>query len=154
MRKSKSDPLPIDLGGNGSRIETMEFDRADALMLAHAMLIAANTAMLNRNDQGKNRLSFYREQFLKLVPAGAHHFRSDEDFAEIAIAMSSHDVWTIHRVHGAYYEKKFQAVVTVGKKSWYAWRVDDAEFAEMIEAIKSIAPFSCQRKDAEDIRQR
>lgn len=132
----------------------MEFDRADALMLAHAMLIASNTAMMNRNDQGKDRLSFYREQFLKLVPAGAHHFRSDEDFAEVAIAMSSHDAWTIHRVYGASYEKKFEAVVTVGKQSWNAWRVDETEFAEIIAAIESVAPLSCQRKEAEDIRQR
>jgi hypothetical protein len=154
MRVSKRsrDELPIDATGNGHRMRTMQFDEADALMISHALLIGANTAMMHSACRGsaEQRLRYYRRQFLELVPPGAMHFDADETIAEIAIAMSAADTWSIRRVKERSWSSNFGAEVTVGKITWPVYRVTEEQLTEMIAAIEAFAPLNCTRVDTED----
>jgi hypothetical protein len=151
MARSRKE-LPIDVTGNGQRMRTIQFDEADALMISHALLIGANTAMMHPRCHGsaEQRLRHYMSQFLKLAPPGARHFDSGETIAEIAIAMNSAENWSIRRVKARSWSSDFGAEVAVGDITWSVWRVTEDQLEEMITAIETFAPLTCVRVDLPD----
>lgn len=150
MRQNREDLAP-DRNGNGERMRVLEFDAADAMMLAHAMMIAANTAMMGGGTgTAERRLRHYRTEFLKLAHPGARHLRREEDIAEIAIAMTDADRWSIHRIKKYSSDSNFAVEVRVGNSSWGAWSVTEQQYREIVAAIEEVAPMSCMRTEVED----
>jgi len=142
--------LPLDKNGNGDRIRTLEYDIADAPMLAHAMMIAANTAMMCGGGKAENRLHHYKKQFLDTSPAGAKHLRREEDLCDIAIAMAAADTWSIHRSKRWSSDKDGEALITVGNRRWETWKISDEAYAELVQGLVQIAPCRCERIARED----
>lgn len=144
----KVDPLPLDEEGNGARLRTLTFDSADAYMLARAMMLASNTAMMSQANDAQARLKYYRDQFLSLCPPEAKLFRQNTDVCEIAIAMSKESQWTIARERPEWRNwGGAPAVVRVGSGRWQTGEdVDDATFDAIIAMLDEMAPMNCVRQ--------
>lgn len=144
----KVESLPVDKDGNGARLRTLTFDEADALMLANAMLIASNTAMMGQADKAQARLNHYRDQFLALCPAEARLFRKGTDVAEIAIAMATAPSWRVTRERPTW--RSFggtQVVVHVQDAAWHTSDdADDETYEAICRMLENIAPMSCVRE--------
>lgn len=144
-------PLPIDTSGNGARLRTIEFDEADAFMLARAMMIASNTALMSGGHVALRRLNHYRDQFLALSPDDAKLLDQDTDLCEIAIAVASHPAWTIHRIREREWSRTFRVVVSVAGDRWKSSNlVGDTEFDAIKALVESIAPPGCIHEERED----
>lgn len=72
---------------------TIDIDLMDALMLARAAGIGANTAMMGQHSRAEKGLREYREKFMELVPEAARVF-DGETWSEIGMAID--EARTIH----------------------------------------------------------
>lgn len=144
-------PLPIASDGNASRLRSIEFDEADALMIASALLIATTTARMGGGTESARRLAHYRQQFLSFVPASADLLDRRTDVCEIAIAADASPEWTLHRVRDDRWRDTYKAVITIGDRYWLSkYDCDDAKFEAIAKLVETIAPFSCVRGERED----
>ncbi len=146
-------PLPVDETGNGSRLERVTFDRADALVMVHALAIATTTAYMCDSPQAANRLEHYKSLFQAMVPPVLKKLRREEDASEIVIAMASADTWGIaqERIPSWDRERGAQVTITVGERAWKTWdRLTEEEFAEMAKAFEDLAPLTCVRIGSSD----
>ncbi len=145
---------PLEVDGNGSRIRTLTFDEADALMLASAMMTASTTAMMSANYNGnmkaKNRLEHYRTMFLEVAPPGGKHLQRDTDLCEIVIAMMDQENWSIHQHRNRSWDKKGNSIVTVGDMTWETYSLTSEQHAELTQCLVNIAPMTCNKIEKED----
>lgn len=142
ISNGKARPIkPVVPIGNGENIVSIEFDRADALMIVHAMQIGANTAMMCGYPDAEARFRHYREVFKTLVPAGAVHLRSEESFTEIILAIRETKTWRAEESRGQAFRDKLDADIIVGQRSWPTniWLTRD-EYQSLLDAITSMAP--------------
>lgn len=132
---------PVEPIGNGENIVSIEFDRADALMIVHAMQIGANTAMMCGYPDAEARFRHYREVFKALVPEGAVHLRSEEAFTEIILAIREAKLWRAEEKAGYAFQDKIDGEIIVGKRSWPTniW-LTRVQFQSLLDAIASMAP--------------
>lgn len=151
MRASKRKSL--NKSGNGSRIRSIEFDLADAPVIAHALMIAANVAMMGQTEDSEARLRFYRDQFLAVAPPGHKHLKSEEHLCDIAIQMDQSPTWSIHRMNERWSEKGY-SIITVGEHAWETYNLTMDEHEALSNCIASIAPLSCEKVEREDEKQK
>lgn len=136
--------------GNGRRMRTIEFDEADAPMLAAAMRLAAGTCLTYGERQAKARARFqhYRRLFLDLAPREAALFRDEEDWCEIAIAMDTADFFEVSWMKGEWPDyDKGRAIVRVGDRSWqtgYSTAVTQEASIRLTVALGAMAPVNCE----------
>lgn len=136
--------------GNGRRMRTIEFDEADAPMLAAAMRLAAGTALTYGASQARARQRFkhYRELFLKFAPPEAGMFQEEETWCEIAIAMDDADSFSVTWGKGRWPDyDQGRAIVTVGDRSWatgYSVKVTQEDSVRLAAALSEMAPIGCE----------
>jgi len=140
--------------GNGRRMRTIEFDEADAPMLAAAMRLAAGTALTYGEAQARARQRFkhYRELFLQFAPAEAAMFQDEETWCEIAIAMDHADFFQVTWEKRRWPEDGGRATVTVGQRCWttgYSIRVTQEDSVRLAAALSAMAPIGCELRTAE-----
>jgi hypothetical protein len=124
---------------------TLEFDVCDLPMLAHAMAIARNTALMCSAPKAKARAEEIRQQFEALIPEAARVFDDGFGFSwsEIGQALLTHegdDVsvaveppdWRKDR----WWDEKGYIVVRVGAKSW---KSEDNRHPVGGDAVKAVA---------------
>lgn len=144
-------PLDIDRSGNGERIRTMEFDMADAVMLASAMSIASGMALMNRSPLALRRLQHYKDFFRSLLPEDAKLLDRDGDLCEIAILATENADWTIHRIKEKEWSRTSRVVVTIGERRFTSDDLLEEDGLERIAAVvESIVPMTCRRTPRED----
>lgn len=143
-------PLDIDRSGNGQRVRTLEFDLADAVMLAHAVSVCGAEAMLSQAPAALRRLQHYKEFFLSLLPEDAKLFDRDTDLCEIAIMAQDSETWTIHRVREHTWSDG-RVVVTVGGRRFVSSWIHKAEAVDRMAAVvELLMPVTCVRVPKED----
>ena len=136
--------------GNGRRMRTIEFDEADAPMLAAAMRLAAGTALTYGEAQARARQRFkhYRELFLQFAPPEAAMFKDEETWCEIAIAMDHAESFEVSWEKGQWPEyENGRATVTVGRHAWatgYSTRVTREDSVRLAAALSQMAPIGCE----------
>src|SRR3546814_20316368 len=83
---------------NGRTKVMLEFDASDLPMLAEALGLARNTAMMNGQPVAQKRLETLRKMVDAMIPAGARLF-DGEVWSEICLAMYNGEDWdvSIHR---------------------------------------------------------
>lgn len=80
---------PTHKTADNSRLKrTIEFDVTDALMLAHAMMIASTTAWMCGHPGARERCKKYAAMFAAHVPPAARVFDGDT-WAEIGMALAT-----------------------------------------------------------------
>jgi len=132
---------PVTPVGNGENIVSIEFDRADALIIVHAMQIAANTAMMCGYPDAEARFRHYQEVFTALVPKGAVHLRSEEAFTEIILAIRDKKVWRAEESSARAFQDKIDGDIIVGDRRWATKLfLTRAEYKDLLDAIISMAP--------------
>lgn len=151
MKDRDHSPLDIDRSGNGSRISTLEFDEADAFMLAHAMSIAVNMAMMSHAPEALRRLQHYKALLREIAPPDAKLLDRDTDLCEIVIASARAPHWTIHRVREREWSREFRAVVTVDDRTFTsASLIGDEEFGRIASMLERMVPLTCPRAERAD----
>jgi hypothetical protein len=136
--------------GNGRRMRTIEFDEADAPMLAAAMRLAAGTALTYGEAQARARQRFkhYRELFLQFAPPEAAMFQDEETWCEIAIAMDHADCFEVAWEKGRWPDYgQGRATVTVGRRAWatgYSVKVSREDSVRLATALSEMAPIGCE----------
>ncbi len=149
---SDRSPLPLDDAGNGSRLRTITIDEADAYMLARAMMIASNTAMMSGAGTGLRRLNHYRELFLSLAPPAAKLMRNSTDVCELAVALAEAESWSIHRELNWSWDKTGYGYVSIGNRHWGTKEpVSQEEVASIVEMITHLAPLGAVQITREDV---
>ena len=139
-------------GDNGRRMRTIEFDEADAPMLAAAMRLAGATCMAYGAPQAKARERFkhYRTLFMAFAPPEASLFQEEETWCEIAIAMDDAPTFSVEWKRDSYlYEGKGRIVVRVGNRAWETGheRVEESATELLAAALARMAPSGCERTD-------
>lgn len=131
----------------------MEFDRADAPMLVHALGIAANTAMMCGHPQAQKKLQAYREAVKAFAPPEADRF-DEEVWAEMGIALLTAkrvDVGVKQRAwehKGSDWWSEGTLVVTVDGREFrgdrggkpHVRRDDGVTISALYEVVKEMAP--------------
>jgi hypothetical protein len=136
--------------GNGRRMRTIEFDEADAPMLAAAMRLASATALMYgaSQERARERYQQYRRLFLQFAPPEAAMFRNAQDWCEMAIEMdTAPDFELIWKPEGWPNQAKGRVSVRIGER---VWRTDaDPMLREGMEglaaALEAMAPAGCIR---------
>lgn len=135
--------------GNGRRMRTIEFDEADAPMLAAAMRLAAGTALAYGESQARARQRFkhYRQLFLKFAPPEAAMFQDEETWCEIAIAMDHADFFQVTWKKREWPNEGGRATVIVGDRAWttgYSTKVTPEDSDRLVAALSEMAPVGCE----------
>lgn len=144
-------PLDIDRSGNGSRIMTLEFDAADAAMLAYAVSVAASTAMMSKSPEAMRRLIHYKELFRRIAPPESRLLDRETDLCEIVIASARAEGWTIHRIREHEWSSSFRAVVTVADRTFVsASLVGEPDFVRIQTMVEGLMPMTCPRTGRAD----
>lgn len=148
MEKKILAPAP----GNGRRMRTIEFDEADAPMLAAAMRLAAGTALMygGRQEKARERFQYYRQLFLQIAPPEAAMFRDEEDWCEIAIAMDDATSFDVAWKEGEWpHRDQGRATVIVGDRVWetgYGNSVTREDSVRLARVLAEMAPLGCDLK--------
>lgn len=136
----------------------VEFHEGDALMLVHAMLIAANTAWMCGYPGARDRFNEYRAKFEEHVPAISRIF-DEEAWAELIMALQTVDSYEIEFTRdwrskwGAPAEEESGEVkVKVGDKTWKSTlfgKVGEEDFkrkhlAQLVQTLDVLAPMDCK----------
>jgi hypothetical protein len=144
-------PLDIDRSGNGSRIRTLEFDEADAAMLAYAVSVAAGTAMMSRSPEAVRRLQHYKTLLREIAPPEAKLLDRETDLCEIVIASGRAASWTIHRIREREWSSSFRAVITVDDRIFTSSSlIGEADFGRILGMLEGIVPMTCPRVERAD----
>ena len=121
---------------------TLEFDLTDANMLMHAMMIAANSAMMCGNHAAQSRLKYYYKMLERFVPQACKIF-SAEKFAEIGLALPKAErvYISFHKKYGAYYNASI--TVRINHEQWVSDRFDShkdcTKLKDFVALIKELA---------------
>lgn len=132
---------------------TLEFDLTDAPMLAHAMRIAACTALMCGHKDAQKRLDQYQAFLAQLVPPEAKHFE-EEVWAEIGMALGEaksfrvtlcKDSWRNHQ-----WVREGRIVVHVDDRTFdaskgferFGW--DAPELKAVFKMLTELAPMGCE----------
>lgn len=137
------DAKPIS---NGRRLKTLQYDEADAPMLASALRLGANVAFCGQNDGARARMKQYARAVMEHVPPEADFFNMQDVWSEIMMAIDASPSFEV-RWKRADYGVKGTAEVVVGKRSW---RTDlgsvTKDGAEALgDALERLAPMECVR---------
>lgn len=125
---------------------TIEFDIADLTIIADALMIGRNTAMMYSNKVAEKRMERLREMFETLAPKEAQYF-GRHDFTELCIALRGAKVWDVE------FESKWGyfdcIIVTIDDKKWKTDCRDikrgDGKLEEIVEFMEEFAPLSAER---------
>lgn len=136
--------------GNGRRMRTIEFDEADAPMLAAAMRLASATALMYgaSQERARERYQHYRRLFMQFAPPEAALFRNAQDWCEIAIEMDTAPdyelIWTACRWPD---HRNGTVAVRVGRRTWRtdAEPMPREDMEKLAAALDAMAPLSCTR---------
>lgn len=136
--------------GNGRRMRTIEFDEADAPMLAAAMRLSSATALMYgvSQERARERYQHYRALFMQFAPPEAAMFRNGQDWCEIAIEMDTAADFELIWTRASWPDHaKGKVSVRVGDR---VWRTDaEAMSREGMEplaaALEAMAPAGCMR---------
>jgi len=148
--RKQEEPLPIDRQGNGSNIHTLEFDIADAPMLAHAVLIGRNTVMMCAGGKATQRMDYYLQKLMEVCPPGYKHLNREEDLCNIVVAMTQASSWSIWRKKKWENDKEGKTIIKVGDKLWSTWVITNEAHDEVISCLVAVAPMNCEREEAEN----
>src|SRR3546814_15586650 len=103
---------------NGRTKVMLEFDASDLPMLAEALGLARNTALMNGQPVAQQRLETLRRMVNAMVPAGARIF-DGEVWSEICLALYDGGDWKVsihrHSWRGKYRHEGY-ILVSVGHK--------------------------------------
>lgn len=135
---------------------TLEFDLADAPMIAAAFRLAACTAMMCSHKDADKKLRAYEAVLKQFVPEAASHFDA-ERWAEIGMALIDAKDFRVtieprRWERDASWWREGVVVVYVGKKRFEAdgmklhgvKRGDDETIKGLHEALTELAPLDCQ----------
>lgn len=141
------------MSDNGRNRRTLEFDLADAPMLARALSVGACTAMLDGRKDAQRRLETYRDLVAQMVPAEADLF-DEEVWAEMGMALAKGGSWSVG-VTQAPWDKRWLGsgpiCVKVGRREWLSqgidrYRIDAPEIEAVAGVIADLAPMDSVRK--------
>lgn len=147
----KREPLPINRKGNGSNIQTIEFDIADAPMLASAIAIGRNTVLMS--SEGKNkynaigRMNYYLQKLLDVCPPGHKHLRGSEELCNIIIEMAMSESWSIWQKKRWLSSSEGKTCIKIGEQYWETYIITDEDHAELKACLHSLAPVECEGKE-------
>lgn len=94
----------------------MTFELADLPMLASALSIGRNTAMMYHRERQKLRMEEYRKAFEEAIPYAARVF-SPYDFCDIVLAISEGASYEVRAERRTYYSDH-DVIATVGDRSY------------------------------------
>lgn len=129
---------------NNRRTRTIEIDVADAAMICHALMIAANTALMCNQHDARKRLKAYKDTLNKLLPDIADVFEG-EVWSEIAMALDSHKTFKVFfvRPNWRQYGDGYVAVA-VGDRTWTSrkseYPSEDPVFQRVYDYLMELAP--------------
>jgi len=159
---------------NKRGMRTLEFHEADAMMLAHALMLHATRAWMANNSRAMERLETYRARFEELIPAAARIF--DENvWSEMAMALEHAASFSVDLVppagsSGFWHGGRIEVVLEpredapqaplsreggLPAKSRYQWRfrsdkndipAGDPAIAEVFDILSELAPVGCEGK--------
>lgn len=149
---SARDALSTSKLTNNATKRTLEFELADAPMLAHALQIEATTAWMSRKHDVKNRLMMYHALIEKNVAKAALLF-DGEDWAEIGMALRNAETFMV-TIEKRSWEESFNTwyggvlVVLIEERRWCAdtftpFLPGAPEVLTVHAALSEIAPMDC-----------
>ena len=116
LNARRTEPLPVERLGNGENIVSLDFDKADLLMLMASMRLASCTAYMCGGEKAARRFSHYEQAYAQLLPEGAKLFDREEQLAEIIYAIREHKQWS-QRLEGMNsWNKKGASQISVNGK--------------------------------------
>lgn len=137
---------------NGQNTRILQFEETDAPVLVHALIIAANTALMCGKPLAQKRLQQLRKALEQFVPEPAKDF-DPEDWCEMGLAMVSaervhvfYDVPDWARTTNTWMREK-NLRITIGKRSWCSekrYGTDpDGPREALVAVLEEIVPLGC-----------
>lgn len=139
------------MSDNGPNKALIEIDVGDAPMIAHALRIGANTALLCGRQDARARLQAYGKVVAALAPPSARFF-DEEGWAEMCMALCAASGFTVALEDQRGYMWGFHGVlvVTIGDDTWAGKRERDGlprdtpEAQALFDALSAYAPLGCE----------
>lgn len=149
----KLEEIPVDKSGNNSKIRTLDFEEADAYMLARALSLAASTALMCGGRSSIGRLRHYKSKLMEFAPEGSDLFDRDTDLCEMSICSTASPGWSIYRVRENEWSNRFRVVVEVGTRKFKSNGLLESEndFIKMREIVKDTVDLKCEQIEKPDI---
>lgn len=145
-------PIALTEQGNGPRRRSIEFDQADAYMLARAMVTASGVGLMSGSATGLRRLKYYRDLFLEMAPGAAKLFARDADVAEIVMAMDTEATWSSVRVREYRWNREMRTIIKCGKRQWQSRdQISEEAHNSIIAMLCDLSPLSCTHTSLPDI---
>lgn len=122
---------------------TMSFALADLPMLASAIAIGRNEALMSGRQQHRDRMEGYRKQFDAAVPPAGKAF-GRYDFCDIVIAVGAGEPYEVKAVRREGWYADYDVTVTVKGRTYRAKETvkkeDDPIVAAIAAMLEEVSP--------------
>lgn len=143
------------MSNNRTGVTLSFFDISDLPALAHALMIARNTAMMSGKPVAAQRLQALQEQVSALIPDAVKVF-DEADWCEILAAIYEGEEWSVDvrkpRGHDSFWVREGHICVEIGDKTWLSRARDHSldtpvvdDLRALLEEIAPLPRYGCGR---------
>lgn len=144
------------MSDNKRHMRTLEYDVADAPMIAEALMLAVTRAMIGGTKDAMKRMKAYEDFVLQMVPEPVRIFDACE-WAEMGMALSTAKTWGVGLIHREWedgWRGDGPIAVYIDDQLWRSeggrvggYREGEPLIEQVAAVLADLAPMDCERVD-------